>query len=209
MALLAAAAGVAPNDDTAFPAPTPATLHITGDLFLGAEGALVLGGFSLVGEASRTSVDCPSCASDPDFNAAYVDLSYVIGGRRGMVAALCMLPIIAAFTVILFAPSGYLWLDLLMLTVIGFFIYPVINLIVIAALDVASKKAIGTAAGFIGLFGYIGRTVQAKGFGWAVDHFTPLYGQDAAWDIVLYSILTCGAIAALLLSLLWKLRPQA
>ncbi len=52
------------------------------DLFLGAEGALVLGGFSVVGEASRTAVDCPSCASDPDFNAAYVDLSYVIGGHR-------------------------------------------------------------------------------------------------------------------------------
>ena len=136
-------------------------------------------------------------------------ISDVIGGRRGMVAALCMIPIFVAFAVILFTPSGYLWLDMVMLTVIGFFIYPVINLIVIAALDVASKKAIGTAAGFIGLFGYIGRTVQAKGFGWAVDHFTALYGQDAAWNIVLYSILICAAIAALLLSLLWKLRPKA
>jgi OPA family glycerol-3-phosphate transporter-like MFS transporter len=136
-------------------------------------------------------------------------ISDVIGGRRGMVAVLCMVPIFVAFAVILFTPSGYLWLDMVMLTVIGFFIYPVINLIVIAALDVASKKAIGTAAGFIGLFGYIGRTVQAKGFGWAVDHYTALYGKDTAWDIVLYSILACAAIAALLLSLLWKLRPKA
>jgi OPA family glycerol-3-phosphate transporter-like MFS transporter len=136
-------------------------------------------------------------------------ISDIIGGRRGMVAALCMVPVFVAFAVILVTPRGYLWLDMVMLTVVGFFIYPVINLIVIAALDVASKKAIGTAAGFIGLFGYVGRTVQAKGFGWAVDHFTVLYGQDAAWNIVLYSILSCAAMAALLLSLLWKLRPKA
>ena len=90
-------------------------------------------------------------------------LSDRLGGRRGMVAALCMLPIIAAFAAIIVTPPGYLWFDFLMLVTIGFFIYPVINLIVIAALDIASKKAIGTAAGFIGLFGYIGRMVQAKG----------------------------------------------
>ena len=61
---------------------------------------------------------------------------------------------------------------------IGFFIYPVINLIVIAALDIASKKAIGTAAGFIGLFGYIGRTVQAEAFGRTVDHYTATHGSS-------------------------------
>ena len=58
-----------------------------------------------------------------------------------------------------------IWIDMIMLGLIGFFIYPMINLIVIATLDVASKKAIGTAARFIGLFGYIGRTIQAKGIG--------------------------------------------
>ena len=55
-------------------------------------------------------------------------------------------------------------IDMTMLALIGFFIYPVINFIVIMALDITSKKAIGTAAGFIGMFGYLGRMVQAKGF---------------------------------------------
>ncbi len=136
-------------------------------------------------------------------------ISDVIGGRRGMVAALCMVPVLVAFAVILFTPNGFLWLDMTMLSVIGFFIYPVINLIVIAALDVASKKAIGTAAGFIGLFGYIGRTVQAKGFGWTVDHYTASHGHDAAWDIVLCLILASAAMTIILLSLLWKLRPKS
>ena len=54
-----------------------------------------------------------------------------IGGRRGLVATLCMLPIIGAFAGIVATPSGYLWLDYLMLMIIGCFIYPVLNLITI------------------------------------------------------------------------------
>jgi MFS transporter, OPA family, glycerol-3-phosphate transporter len=132
-----------------------------------------------------------------------------IGGRRGMVAALCMLPIIAAFAAIIVTPAGYLWLDFLMLMTIGCFIYPVINLIVIAALDIASKKAIGTAAGFIGLFGYIGRMVQVKGYGRAVDHYTATHGEAYAWNVVLYTTVLCAVAATMLLALLWKTRPRA
>jgi OPA family glycerol-3-phosphate transporter-like MFS transporter len=136
-------------------------------------------------------------------------LSDKLGGRRGMVAALCMIPIVAAFAGILYTPPGFLWIDMTMLFIIGFFIYPVINLITIAALDIVSKKAIGAAAGFIGLVGYMGRTVQAKGFGWAVDKYEPLLGKDAAWDIVLYSILACGVLAGVLLAFTWSMRPRA
>jgi OPA family glycerol-3-phosphate transporter-like MFS transporter len=132
-----------------------------------------------------------------------------IGGRRGMVATLCMLPIIGAFAGILFTPAGYLWLDYILLTIIGCFIYPVINLITIAALDVVSKKAIGTAAGFIGFFGYLARMVAVKGFGRVVDSYTATHGKEYAWDIVLYTVLVCAAIAAVLLATLWKMRPRA
>jgi OPA family glycerol-3-phosphate transporter-like MFS transporter len=132
-----------------------------------------------------------------------------LGGRRGMVAALGMLPIIGAFGAIVATPPGYLWFDFLMLATIGFFIYPVINLITIAALDIASKKAIGTAAGFIGLFGYIGRTIQAEAFGRTVDEYSATIGKMAAWNIVLYTILVCAAIAAVLLALMWRTKPRA
>jgi OPA family glycerol-3-phosphate transporter-like MFS transporter len=132
-----------------------------------------------------------------------------LGGRRGMVAALCMIPIVAAFGAMIATPPGHLWFDFLMLMTVGFFIYPVINLITIAALDIASKKAIGTAAGFIGLFGYLGRSVQAEAFGRTVDHYSASIGSTAAWNIVLYSTLVCGVIAGLLLGLMWRTRPQA
>jgi OPA family glycerol-3-phosphate transporter-like MFS transporter len=96
-----------------------------------------------------------------------------------------------------------------MLFTIGFFIYPVINLITIAALDIASKKAIGAAAGFIGLLGYVGRTVQEKGFGWTVHTYSQSIGVDRAWDIVLYAILACGVLSGVLLAFTWKMRPRA
>jgi OPA family glycerol-3-phosphate transporter-like MFS transporter len=132
-----------------------------------------------------------------------------IGGRRGMVATLCMIPIIAAFAGIIAAPKGMLWLDYLMLGAIGCFVYPVLGLITVAALDMVSKKAIGAAAGFIGLFGYLGRVVQDKGFGRLLDQLTATYGKEYAWEIVLYIIMFCAILATLLLALLWKLRPHA
>jgi phosphate-selective porin OprO and OprP len=52
------------------------------DVFLGFEAGLILDNFSVVGEASRSFADCPTCASDPEMDAAYVDVSYVIGGNR-------------------------------------------------------------------------------------------------------------------------------
>ena len=132
-----------------------------------------------------------------------------LSGRRGMVGTLCMIPIAIAFGVIALTPSGYLWIDMCMLAIIGCFIYPVINLITIAALDLTSKKAIGCAAGFIGLFGYIGRTVQAKGFGWIVHHFKDIYSLETAWLIVMYSILGCAIITIALLAIMWRLKPKA
>lgn len=132
-----------------------------------------------------------------------------IGGRRGMVAALCMLPIIAAYTAIAAIPSGNGTLEYALLMTIGCFIYPVINLILIAALDIASKKAIGTAAGFIGLFGYVGKMVESKGIGRFIDQYGPVLGTATAWTIVIYAVLGCTIIAALLLAVLWRVRPQA
>lgn len=135
--------------------------------------------------------------------------SDLIGGRRGMVAVLCLVPILAAFTTIPFIPPEYLWLDMIMLAAIGFFIYPVINFIVIIALDLRGKKAIGTAAGFIGLFGYLGSTIWTKWAGWTLDHFGPTWGKEASWNLVLASIPVCTLMAIILLAFTWRMKPRA
>lgn len=134
-------------------------------------------------------------------------LSDRLGGRRGMVSLLCMLPVALAFTGILLTPPGMLWLDFVLLGVVGFFVYPPVMLLGVAALDLTSKKAVGTTAGFVGLFGYLGRTAQAKGFGWLLNR---LGQEDAAcaWNVVLWSIVGCALLAVLLLALSWKLKPR-
>jgi OPA family glycerol-3-phosphate transporter-like MFS transporter len=132
-----------------------------------------------------------------------------LGGRRGMIAALSMLPIIAAYTGILLMPAGHINFDLAMLVVIGFFIYPVINLITIIALDLTSKKAIGTAAGFIGLLGYLGRTTHAKGFGAMLKHYKEMYDVPTAWNYVIALTLASTVIAFVLLLFTWKIKPRA
>ena len=136
-------------------------------------------------------------------------LSDRLSGRRGMVAVLCLVPILAAFSVILFTPPGFLWLDMAMLFCIGFLVYPVINFIVIIALDITSKKAIGTAAGFIGLFGYLGRMVQAKGFGLMRTNLEPVCGVAGAWHWIIGVILVCTVLAIALLLFTWRISPRA
>lgn len=136
-------------------------------------------------------------------------LSDKFGGRRGMISLLCMIPILFAFTGIYANPAGNLWLDMTFLAIIGFFVYPPVMLLGVFGLDLTSKKAVGTAAGFIGLFGYIGRTVQAKGLGWIVHHYGNLYGAEFGWNLVIFAILGSTLCAILLLGFTWKFKPKA
>ncbi|WCL48864.1 MFS transporter [Leptospira sp. GIMC2001] len=124
------------------------------------------------------------------------------GGRRGMVSLLCLIPILFAFVGIIVTPPGFLWIDLTLFAVIGFFIYPPVMLLGVAALDFTSKKAVGTAAGFIGLFGYVfGRTIQAKAIGYLSEHYS--------WSIALWFIFFSCIGAILLLSFTWRLKPKS
>jgi MFS transporter, OPA family, glycerol-3-phosphate transporter len=127
-------------------------------------------------------------------------LSDKLGGRRGMMSTLCMIPVLLAFLGIIYSPDNKLWLDLVLFGVIGFFVYPTILLLVVGALDFTSKKAVGTAAGFIGLFGYIGRTIEGKGIGTLAERY--------GWNTALYAVLICTFLAIVLLSMSWKLSAR-
>jgi OPA family glycerol-3-phosphate transporter-like MFS transporter len=128
-------------------------------------------------------------------------LSDKAGGRRGMVSFICMLPVFGAFAGILYTPPGMLWLDLVLFAVVGFFIYPPVMLLGVTGLDFTSKKAVGAAAGFIGLFGYLGRTVQGKALGWVAEQY--------GWDGALHCILGATLAGIAILSISWKLTPKS
>jgi OPA family glycerol-3-phosphate transporter-like MFS transporter len=127
-------------------------------------------------------------------------LSDKTGGRRGMISVLCMVPVFLAFAGILYAPAGLLWLNMTLFGIVGFFIYPPVMLLPVMGLDFSSKKAIGTTAGFIGLFGYLGRTVQGKLLGTLAEQY--------GWNVSFYAILVSTFLGIVILAWTWNLKPR-
>ena len=79
-------------------------------------------------------------------------------------------------------PPGNPGFDIAMLIAIGFLIYGPVMLIGVFALDLVPKKAAGTAAGFTGLFGYVGGSVSANVLiGYSVDR----WGWDAGFMLII------------------------
>ncbi|MDR3753410.1 MAG: MFS transporter [Terracidiphilus sp.] len=128
-------------------------------------------------------------------------LSDKIGGRRGMICVVCMIPAFLAFVGILYSPDNKLWLDLALFGVIGFFVYPAQMLLGICALDVTSKKAVGTANGLLSILGSLGRVAESKGIGALAQHY--------GWNAALYGILIAVLVGIVLMSFLWNLTPKS
>jgi OPA family glycerol-3-phosphate transporter-like MFS transporter len=127
-------------------------------------------------------------------------LSDKLGGRRARVSVMAMIPLLVAFAAIRVTPKGMLWLDMLLFAVVGFFVYTPVMFSGVMSLDLTTKKAVGTAAGFVGLFGYVGRVIQGKGLGWVSLHY--------GWDPALWAVLGCTAMGVILLAFLWNVRPR-
>jgi OPA family glycerol-3-phosphate transporter-like MFS transporter len=91
-------------------------------------------------------------------------------------------------------PAGNPGVDMACMIVIGFLIYGPVMLIGLHALELAPKKAAGTAAGFTGLFGYLGGSVAASAIvGYTVDYF----GWDGG-----FMVMIAGCVLAVILLLL-------
>jgi OPA family glycerol-3-phosphate transporter-like MFS transporter len=91
-------------------------------------------------------------------------------GRRAPVSILCMA--IVLFGVLLYWLSPSIVVNHIALFLIGMFIYGPVMLVGVQVLDIIPKKAVGTAVGLLGLFGYWGGTMAASvGFGYIVEYF--------------------------------------
>ncbi len=127
-------------------------------------------------------------------------LSDKIGGRRGMICVVCMIPAFLAFVGILYSPNDELWLDLALFGVIGFFVYPAQMLLGVLALDVTSKKAVGTANGLLSVLGSLGRVAESKGIGTLAQHY--------GWRVALYGILISVLVGVGLMSFMWNMTSR-
>ena len=95
----------------------------------------------------------------------------VFRGRRAPVTIIYMLLVMLA--VYVYWNSASAMVTNVAMAAIGFLIYGPVMLIGVSALDLVPKKAAGTAAGFMGLFGYLlGSAVFANiGMGYIFEHF--------------------------------------
>jgi OPA family glycerol-3-phosphate transporter-like MFS transporter len=108
----------------------------------------------------------------------------VFKGKRAPATMLFMALTLIAVLVYWGNLKGPLWIDYAALIAIGFLIYGPIMMIGLHALDLAPKKAAGTAAGFTGFFGYVfGSAVAGTGVGWIADHF--------GWHGVFIAMVAC------------------
>ncbi len=118
-------------------------------------------------------------------------------GKRAPVSIGYMALVLIAVVVYWFNPAGHPIIDNLALISIGFLIYGPVMLIGVHALDLVPKTAAGTAAGFTGLFGYVGGAVTANiAIGYAVD----LYGWDAGFGMLVAACI----LSIVLMAFVWK-----
>lgn len=106
----------------------------------------------------------------------------VFKGNRGATGVFFMTLVTIATIVFWMNPAGNPNVDMACMLIIGFLIYGPVMLIGLHALELAPKKAAGTAAGFTGLFGYLGGSVAASAIvGYTVDYF----GWDGGFMVMI------------------------
>ena len=118
---------------------------------------------------------------------------YLFKGKRGLTGMFFMLLTLGSVYIYWMAESQF-WV-ITALVLVGGLIYGPVMLIGLHALELVDKKAAGTAAGFTGLFGYMGGALTAGPLaGYLIDHF--------GWNAYFYAM-----IAACLLAILALVMP--
>lgn len=126
----------------------------------------------------------------------------VFRGRRAPASIIYLFLTLVCVLVYWFNPPGNPGIDIAMLVAIGFLIYGPVMLIGVHALDLVPKKAAGTAAGFTGLFGYVGGAVSANVLiGALVD--------NAGWDAGFALIAAACFMSMLLIAMTWNAEKRS
>lgn len=121
-------------------------------------------------------------------------------GRRAPIGIICMIGVTAG--VFVYWNSTSLLAINITLAIIGALIYGPVMLIGVSALDMVPKKAAGTAAGFTGLFGYMGGQVLAEiAMGAIVDKFS--------WNGGFILLLVSSVLSVVFLAFTWNVHDRS
>lgn len=121
-------------------------------------------------------------------------------GRRAPISVICMA--LTGGLIFVYWQSSSPVVLLSCLALMGTLIYGPVALIGILALDLAPKKAAGTAAGFTGLFGYFFGTVAAQAV-------IGIIATHLGWNQVFIFLISCCILAVILLAACWNLHDRS
>ena len=124
----------------------------------------------------------------------------VFKGRRGPVNVVFMGVLTLFLVYFWWVPPGHAVLDALALVAVGFLVYGPQMLVGVSAADFVSKKAVATATGLTGTFGYLGSSVCGVGVGVIVDRW--------GWDGGFVFFIGSAVIGMSLFMLTWNARSQ-
>ncbi len=122
----------------------------------------------------------------------------IFKGKRGPINVIFSFATLFAVAAFWISPAISPALDLLLLFAIGFLIFGPQMLIGIAAAELSSKKAAGSATGFVGLFAYIGAATAGFPLG--------IMTENWGWQGFFIAVALCSVIATLLLLPLWSVK---
>ena len=122
-------------------------------------------------------------------------------GKRAPVSIIYMILVLIAVIVYWKNPAGNPLIDNISLIAIGFLIYGPVMLIGVQALDLVPKNAAGTAAGFTGLFGYLGGALTANiVIGYLVDNY--------GWDSSFILLVSACMLSIIFISFTWVIENK-
>ncbi len=120
----------------------------------------------------------------------------IFSGRRGPVNILFTIGVCFNLLVVWLIPTLSVITVSIATFVFGFLIFGPQMLIGMAAAELVSKEASGTATGFVGLFAYAGAAFAGWPIGTIIDSF--------GWSAFFFTLSLCSILAVLLLLPLWS-----
>lgn len=125
----------------------------------------------------------------------------IFSGKRNPVNILFTVGAIGALLAMHWNGIGWLFLDTIIIFLIGFFIFGPQMLIGMVAAELPDKKAAATASGFAGCFAYLGAAVA----GGPLGALTDLWGWNGFFGV----LISCGLISLALMIPLWSIKTRA
>ena len=121
---------------------------------------------------------------------------YFWKGNRVPAMVICALGLILSLLALMYVPPNYTLLDMMLLGLIGAFVFGPQMIVGLAAAEFVDKRAAAASNGFAGTLGYFGAASAGFPIGMMIDSF--------GWNGFFIALLICSGIIFIMLLPLWS-----